>query len=252
MPKPFLALAAGVIALAGLGVSLLPADTAHASAASLAKTEPVLLELFTSQGCSSCPPADQLAEKLAADPGLVVISRPVTYWDRLGWKDSLAREDNTALQQAYAAAGLVGQNGEYTPQLVVDGRFGTVGSREAEVRSGIARHGSKGSAAIRLRDLGAKGVAVGIDGTAARPAELVLVAAKRKAEVAIARGENGGRKIGYTNVLKNEQRLQSWDGGKASLVITPEQLAVAGADRYALVLREPDGGKVLAARWLRQ
>ena len=76
----------------------------------------------------------------------------------------------------------------------------------------------------------------------------MLVAAKRKAEVAIARGENGGRKVGYTNVLKNEQRLQSWDGRKASLVITPEQLAVAGADRYALVLREPDGGKVLAVR----
>jgi hypothetical protein len=119
------------------------------------------------------------------------------------------------------------------------------------VRSGIARHRSKGSAAIRLRDLGAKGVAVGIDGTAARPAELVLVAAKRKTEVAIARGENGGRKGGYTNVLKNEQRLQSWDGGKAGLVIAPEQLVVGGADRYALVLREPDGGKVLAAPWLR-
>lgn len=116
------------------------------------------------------------------------------------------------------------------------------------MRSGIARHRSKGSAAIRLRDLGAKGVAVGIDGTAARPAELVLVAAKRKTEVAIARGENGGRKGGYTNVLKNEQRLQSWDGGKAGLVIAPEQLVVGGTDRCALVLREPDGGKVLAAR----
>jgi hypothetical protein len=211
----------------------------------------VLLELFTSQGCSSCPPADKLAEQLATDPGLVVISRPVTYWDRLGWKDTLAREDNTALQQAYARTGLTEQNGVYTPQLVIDGSFGTVGSREAEVRSGIARHGGKGSAAIRVRDLGAKGVAVGIDGAAARPAELVLVAAKRKAEVAIAHGENGGRKVGYTNVFKNEQRLQSWAGGKASLVVAPERLKVAGADAYALVLREPAGGKVLAARWLR-
>ena len=110
----------------------------------------------------------------------------------------------------------------------------------AEVRSSIARHGSKGSAAIRLRDLGAKGVAVGIDGTAARPAELVLVAAKRKTEVAIARGENGGHKVGYSNVLKNEQRLQSWDGGKASLVIAPEQLVVEPAatvvvGRYGVV-----------------
>jgi hypothetical protein len=250
MPKPFLALAASVIALAGLGVTLLPESSARASAP--AASEPVLLELFTSQGCSSCPPADKLAEKLAADPGLVVISRPVTYWDRLGWKDTLAREGNTALQQAYARAGLAGQNGVYTPQLVIDGRFGAIGSREDEVRGGIARHSGKSGAAIRLRDLGAKGFAVGIDGTAPRPAELVLVAARRKAAVAIGRGENGGRSVSYTNVLKDEQRLQSWQGGKASLVIAPDRLKVAGADAYALVLREPDGGKVLAARWLDQ
>lgn len=249
MSRPLIALAVSALALAGLAFA--PAAESAPTSARAADAEPVLLELFTSQGCSSCPPADKLAEQLAADPGLVVISRPVTYWDRLGWKDTLAREDNTALQQAYARAGLTGQNGVYTPQLVINGSFGTVGSREAEVRSGIARHGGKGIAAIRVRDLGTKGVAVGIDGAAARPAELVLVAAKRKAEVAIARGENGGRKVSYTNVFKNEQRLQSWEGGKASLVIGPERLKVAGADAYALVLREPDGGKVLAARWLR-
>ena len=250
MPKPILALAASVLALAGIGVSLLPADSLRASTPSLEKTEPVLLELFTSQGCSSCPPADKLAEQLAADPGLVVISRPVTYWDRLGWKDTLAREENTALQQAYAAAGLTGQNGVYTPQLVIDGSFGAIGSREAEVRGGIARHGGKGGAALRVRNLGTKGYAVGIDGAAARPAELVLVAVRRKAEVAIARGENGGRKVDYTNVLRAERRIAAWDGGQAGHVITPAHLAVPGADRYALVLREPDGGKVLAARWL--
>lgn len=251
MPKSFLAPAASAIALATLGAALLPEGSARASAPAATKAEPVLLELFTSQGCSSCPPADKLAEKLAADPGLVVISRPVTYWDRLGWKDTLARENNTVLQQAYARAGLAGQNGVYTPQLVIDGSFGAIGSREAEVRDGIARHGGKGGAAIRVRVLGGKGFAVGIDGTAARPAELVLVAARRRAEVAIMRGENGGRAVSYTNVLKDEQRLQTWRGGKASLVIAPERLKVAGADAYALVLREPDGGKVLAARWLR-
>lgn len=249
MSRSLIALAVGALALSGL--ALAPSAKSAPASAAVASTEPVLLELFTSQGCSSCPPADKLAEKLAADPALVVISRPVTYWDRLGWKDTLAREDNTVLQQAYSRAGLAGQNGVYTPQLVIDGSFGAIGSREDEIRRGIARHGGKGSAAIRLRNLGAKGFAVGIDGTAARPAELVLVAARRKAEVAIARGENGGRSVNYTNVLKDEQRLQTWQGGKASLVIAPERLKVAGADAYALVLREPDGGKVLAARWLR-
>jgi len=249
MRNTFIALFASAAALTGL-VLALPAASAPASAP--ATGEPVLLELFTSQGCSSCPPADRLAEKLAAEPGLVVIARPVTYWDRLGWKDTLAREENTALQHAYAETGLAGANGVYTPQLVIDGRFGTVGSREQEVRGGIARHGGKGGAAIRVRDLGAKGFAVGIDGVAEDEAELVLIAAKRRAEVAIGRGENGGRKVSYTNVLRGETRLADWNGGRASLVIARDQLKTAGADVHALVLREPDGGRVLAARWLDQ
>ena len=247
MSRTLIATLACALALAG--IALAPrAQSAPAPAS--ATGEPVLLELFTSQGCSSCPPADRLAAELAGKPGLVVISRPVTYWDGLGWKDTLAREENTKLQRAYAAAGLAGQNGVYTPQLVIDGRFGAVGSREEAVRAGIARHGGKGGAAIRVRDLGAKGFAVGIDGTTARPAELVLVAVKRRAMVAIGRGENGGRAVEYVNVLKDERRLTEWNGGKAGVVIAPAQLATTGADAHALVLREPDGGKVLAARWL--
>ena len=247
MPRTLIAAFASLLALAGIAL----APTARSAPAAAAATgEPVLLELFTSQGCSSCPPADRLAARLAREPGLVVISRPVTYWDRLGWKDTLAREQNTALQRAYAGAGLAGQNGVYTPQLVIDGRFGAVGSREEAVRAGIARHGGKGRAAIRVRDLGAKGFAVGIDGTAARPAELMLVAVKRRAMVAIGRGENGGRAVEYVNVLKGERQLADWNGGEAGLVITPAQLSVGEGDAHALVLREPDGGKVLAARWL--
>jgi hypothetical protein len=248
MSRTLVVVAVSALALAGL--ALVPSDGSAQDAA--ARSEPVLLELFTSQGCSSCPPADRLAEQLARDPALVVISRPVTYWDRLGWKDTLARETNTELQRAYASAGLAGQNGIYTPQLVIDGSFGAVGSQEEAVRRGIARHGGKGASAIRVRDLGAKGFAVGIDGTTARTAELVLVAARRKTEVAIAHGENSGRAVRYTNVLKDEQSLMAWEGGQAGLVIGPDRLRVAGADSYALVLREPDGGKVLAARWLAQ
>ncbi|MEO0058308.1 MAG: hypothetical protein RIT17_1784 [Pseudomonadota bacterium] len=248
MSRTLIALAVSTLALAGLAFA---PSGGRAQAAAAASSEPVLIELFTSQGCSSCPPADRLAGQLASDPALVVISRPVTYWDRLGWKDTLAREANTELQRAYASAGLAGQNGIYTPQMVIDGSFGAVGSQEDAVRGGIARHGGRGASAIRVRDLGAKGFAIGIDGKAARPAELMLVAARRKTEVAIAHGENGGRAISYTNVLKDERSLMAWQGGQASLVIGPDQLRVAGADAYALVLREPEGGKVLAARWLK-
>lgn len=248
-----LALLAGLAAIGAAATAVSPGAPAQAqNNANIASPtgEPVLIELFTSQGCSSCPPADKVAAKIAPSSGLVVISRPVTYWDRLGWKDTLAKEANTNLQQAYARRGLEGQNGVYTPQAVVNGRFGTVGSRELDVRRGIAHNSGAGNAAIRVNDLGADGFGVGLGGDTVKPAELVLVAITREVEVGIGSGENGGRSVTYTNVLRDEQTIASWKGGKASHVVSPAQLKVKGANRYALVLREPGGGPVLAARWL--
>lgn len=215
-----------------------------------AAREPVLLELFTSQGCSSCPPADRLAAKLAKDPGLVVISRPVTYWDRLGWKDTLAREANTELQRTYARRDLAGRNGVYTPQIVADGRYGAVGSQERIVRSHALHARSSQGAAIRSESLANGDYAVGLGGQSSGSAELILLAISSHERVNIGRGENRGRSVAYTNVLLDERVIGTWDGGKASLTIAAQQLQISGADRYALVLRSPQGGPVLAARWL--
>ncbi|MCM0000581.1 MAG: DUF1223 domain-containing protein [Erythrobacter sp.] len=212
--------------------------------------EPVLLELFTSQGCSSCPPADALAEKLSANPDLVVIARPVTYWDRLGWKDTLAQESNTALQQDYARRGLAGRNGVYTPQLVVNGSYGLVGSYASQVAPSVKQYGGKSDAAIRVAPAAGGGYSVNLSGTGQGKAELLLVAVTRKVEVGIGSGENGGRRVTYSNVLRSERRLSDWAGGKASVTLAASQLKVPGADRYALVLRQPNGGTVLAARWV--
>src|SRR5690349_18078794 len=98
-----------------------------------------LVELFTSQGCSSCPPADAVMQRLADEAGVVAILRPVTYWDEEGWRDTLARPENTARQLAYARA--LGVQ-VYTPQAVVDGRVALVGSQESNVRVALvsARH----------------------------------------------------------------------------------------------------------------
>ncbi|MEO9491782.1 MAG: DUF1223 domain-containing protein, partial [Marinomonas sp.] len=93
-------------------------------------------------------------------------------------------------------------------------------------------------------------VAVGIAGTSSGAAELVLIAVKRKAEVAIGRGENSGRKISYTNVVKSEKVVGSWNGNKQGLLISASHLRVKGADRYAVVLRTGHAGKVLAAGWI--
>ena len=242
------ALGAGAAAAALAWPINAPAAAPARPSAIAATGEPVLLELFTSQGCSSCPPADALAAKLARQPGLVVIARPVTYWDRLGWKDTLARTENTTLQQDYARRGLAGRNGVYTPQLVVNGAFGAVGSQNGDIAAGVKAHGGKGAATIRAARESAGNHAVDLGGTGA--GELVLLAVTRRVEVGIGSGENGGRRVSYTNVLRSERKIADWRGGAQRVAITAAQLTVPGADAYALVLREPGGGKVLAARWL--
>jgi hypothetical protein len=243
--------AVAVLGAASLGLSQgAPSAAPGGKAPSVAVAgEPVLLELFTSQGCSSCPPADALAEKLSANPDLVVIARPVTYWDRLGWKDTLAQESNTSLQQNYARRGLDGRNGVYTPQLVVNGSYGLVGSNASEVAPSAKQYG-KSDAAIRVTAGTGGGYAVNLSGTGAGKAELVLVGVTRKVAVSIGSGETGGRTVTYSNVLRSERKVSDWAGGKASVTLAASQLKVAGADRYALVLRQPGGGKVLAARWV--
>ena len=205
---------------------------------------PVVVELFTSQGCSSCPPADALLAALAREPGVVAITRPVTYWDRLGWKDTLAREDNTALQRAYAARGGAGA-GVYTPQAVVQGGAAMVGSRGQQLRQTIA-------AARRVPQpaLAASRTGVVIDGNAARPVSVRLLALTAAADVAIGSGENGGRQVRYTNVVRGEKVLGEWRGGKARFALPVGALAVPGADRYAVILREGAAGPILAGRFL--
>lgn len=219
-----------------------------AAAPSAAATSPVVLELFTSQGCSSCPPADKLVRKLAAEPGIVAISRPVTYWDRLGWKDSLARPANTDLQRGYAARGLVGQSGVYTPQIVIDGRSGEVGSDEAAVRRRIAAASRTAKPRIASIHTADGGLAIDIGAQKGGAGELVLVSLDRQADVRIGSGENGGRLITYTNVVVAERKLADWSGAAQRVAVPASALKVSGADRYAVLLRAPKAGPVLAGR----
>ena len=234
-------LALGSALLAGAAAILVAAAPVKAPA------EPVLVELFTSQGCSSCPPADALAAKLATEPNLVVVTRPVTYWDRLGWKDTLAREENTSLQRAYASRGLAGNNGVYTPQIVVDGARGAVGSNSAQIRQLIGQS-ANASSVIAVKPVAGGALAVGVAGPQNGHGEVFLLALSSRETVRIGSGENGGRRIDYSNVLRSERKLADWNGGALSLPVPADALTVKGADRYALVLREANGGSVLAAR----
>lgn len=214
-----------------------------------APATPVAIELFTSQGCSSCPPADALLERLQNEPNVIVISRPVTYWDRLGWKDTLAKEDNTDIQRAYASRGGEGA-GVYTPQAMVQGVRGLVGSEERQLRAIIAQEKRKPGPAVRAVPTPDGGRSLTIGAGSMVSATVSLVGLKSAAAVRIGRGENGGRTVRYTNVWQGEQEIGRWNGKPATYAISGEMMKSVSGDRRAVVVRVGSAGRIVAARYL--
>lgn len=215
----------------------------------LARMTPVTVELFTSQGCSSCPPADALIEKLAGEPNIIAITRPVTYWDRLGWKDTLAREGNTILQRNYASRGGEG-SGVYTPQAMIQGQAATVGSSEGPLRRLIAAEKRKPGPAIMARATADGGRTIMIDQAVRGSASVLVLALKSQIVVRIGAGENGGRVVRYTNVVLAENEVGQWQGGSATITVPGRIMKQPGADRYAILLREGAAGRIVAARYI--
>lgn len=210
---------------------------------------PVAVELFTSQGCSSCPPADALIEKLSKEPNIVALVRPVTYWDRLGWKDTLAREENTRLQRRYADRGGVG-SGVYTPQAVVQGGSAAVGSNEPKLRQLIGAEKRKPGPVVSasLESDGGRNLMIGAGNSAA--SDVTLLALKREVIVRIGAGENGGRTVRYTNVVLSEQLIGSWMGRPAAIRIAGSAMKAGDADGHAIIVRERGSGRIVAARYI--
>jgi hypothetical protein len=176
--------------------------------------EPVrgVVELFTSQGCSSCPPADRYLAELAKDPGLLVLSWPVDYWDYIGWKDTFASPAFTARQKAYASARRDDQ--VYTPQAVIDGVTHAVGNDRDRVQEALDANGRTLSCVITLADRDGKiGIDVAPKGGASGSATVWLLRVLRTANVAIGRGENKGRSVTYTNVVREAIPVGQWSGG---------------------------------------
>ena len=237
-----LAALAGSILLFGTGTTTGPAATTIPAA-------PVVVELFTSQGCSSCPPADALIARLAAEPGVIAITRPVTYWDNLGWTDTLARDDNTRLQRAYAARGGVGSS-VYTPQAMVQGTLGAVGSDEGDLRRLIAKARMQVGPTLTVARAADGMWTVALGGEAGRDLRVTLVNLRSSVAVRIGSGENGGRVVRYSNVLVDEKRVGRWLGGPARFAVSPTMTRAPGADRAAVIVRQGDAGPILAARFL--
>ena len=226
---------AWMLALAALPI---PAQSARASPAGAAR--PTVIELFQSQGCSSCPPANALLNGLADRPDVLALSFAVTYWDQLGWKDSFGSPRFTQRQQDYAAAG----RGEVaTPELIVNGSYAVLGADRGALQSAIARAGAPGGGP----DIAVDGHSLRL-GRAAAPGSATVWLVRydpRTLNVDVRAGENDGRTLPHRDIVRDLVRLGEWWGAPASFALPGP--APSGLLSAVLVQRGT-GGPIVAAR----
>ncbi|MHA6262227.1 DUF1223 domain-containing protein [Arenibacterium sp. CAU 1754] len=210
----------------------------------LAQSQPVVVELFTSQGCSSCPPADALLRRLAQRDDVIPLALHVDYWDYIGWKDEFANPDHTLRQKGYAAA--AGRRMIYTPQMVINGQEDLVGAKPMELADLINAHKARPAAVNLLAQRQGQGVHIRLapaSGPLAGPLNLFLVQYVPNRMAHITRGENAGRDIDYANVVDDWQKIGTWDG-----LATIEVEATLKSDHPAVVLVQHAGpGKIVGA-----
>ncbi|HWP25344.1 MAG TPA: DUF1223 domain-containing protein [Xanthobacteraceae bacterium] len=202
------------------------------------------IELFTSQGCSSCPPADKLMGELALNPSLVVMSLAVDYWDYLGWKDTLALKGHAKRQHAYSK--VRGDREVYTPQVVVNGLMHVAGSDRSAIEQAVE---------ITRRESNAMRLNIGVTRTGDAlvvevpegkelqvNAEVWLLPISTKVPVAIERGENRGKTITYNNVVRRWVKLGEWKGNAEVFTIAIKDVLAAEIDSVAVLVQNGGAG----------
>jgi hypothetical protein len=224
------------LAALGLAASLQPA---------LADPPRAVVELFTSQGCSSCPPADEILVEYSRQPDIVALSLPVNYWDYLGWKDTLAHVAFTERQKAYAHSRSDRQ--VFTPQMIVNGKKSSIGSDRAQIEKAI-QYTTKGRQTLPVNvSLNEQNGTVSIaieetPETTQRAAEVWVLPVLRSQTVPIERGENRGKTITYANVVRGLNRVGEWRGGSARFEV-PLDMARTGGDAYVVLLQSTDAAR---------
>jgi len=204
---------------------------------------PVVVELYTSQGCSSCPPADRVLEQLAKKDYVIALALHVDYWDYLGWKDAFAQPAFSARQRAYARTW--NERSVYTPQMVVQGSQYMVGSRGDEVQRQIMQHEGEPKTVSLDVESGENTTTISIapfDQDVAGSA-IYLVGYSSGQEVTIERGELRGRTLHYVNIVESWDTIAEWDGASAI------SLQVEDLDNllYVVIVQEAGQGRILAA-----
>jgi hypothetical protein len=199
-----------------------------------------LVELFTSQGCSSCPAADKLLGELAGDPSLVAVSVPIDYWDYLGWKDTLASPTHSARQRAYAR--VRGDRQVYTPQIVVNGSTHLLGSDHAAIERAIVqtdRNAAIMSVPVLMSIGGSKlNVRVESSGRDHFGGEVWLCPLAKSVQVQIGRGENRGRTVTYHNVVRRWVKLGDWIGTESTWSVPISEIETDEIDAAVVMVQQ--------------
>jgi len=197
------------------------------------------MELFTSQGCSSCPPAERILAEMADRPDIVALSYHVEYWDYIGWEDPYGDPRCQERQERYRA--WLHTRFLYTPQLVVAGRYDVVGSRRDEVDQRLAQARSLPQVPVALTE---DAVALPAGTPGPKGAELLCLGYLKRATTEVTRGENAGRALEERNIVRDMRRLALWHGAARQVPLP----AAPGAGRgQALLLQDLASGAVLAA-----
>jgi len=203
----------------------------------------VVVELFTSQGCSSCPPADALLGELAQRDNVIALSLHVDYWDYLGWKDVFASPQNTQRQRDYSH--VRGSKSIYTPQVVVQGVGQGVGSRRNEVEKLISAGALQTNQVVLAASRAGRDVEIRLNtgSEVYGPCVVQLVEYSPVEKVVIKRGENAGRTLSYYNVVRRWTKVKTWDGSSELVIRTQSQ-----TDLPLVVIVQTEGsGPILAA-----
>jgi len=213
--------------------------TAALAAGGAARAQPVqVVELFTSQGCSSCPPADLAVAAISGRPDVLALSFGVTYWDDLGWKDTFGQKKFTDRQWDYAHG--LHHNQVATPQVVVNGRMDVIGQDPREIDAAIARVRLTAGPEVALTPASAS-----VSGPAPLRAAVVWLVRYNPAvqQVPIRRGENGGKTLPIKNAVKELTRLGDWTGGDKSFALPAGPAGL----KTAILVQAGTGGPILAA-----
>jgi hypothetical protein len=234
-----------LLSLFGLGV-LAAATTLHDRATAESHgAQPVVVEFFTSQGCSSCPPADEFFAELARAPGVIALALHVDYWDYLGWTDTFGRPEHTERQRAYAKAH--NHRSIYTPQMIVQGEDLMIGHDNEAILSRIAAHAAQvPPVTVSLaRDGGGLAIRIAPRGAPVGPAEVHLVEVLPHQAMTVEGGENAGYHHGFSNIVTAWATIARWDGSSA-LDLTREGVA-EGDRRHVVIVQSLRHGPILGA-----